>query len=105
MQYVLFSQIRNIITSLILPDIAHAIPNPSDVDVPLPSSSIIISDLEVAVLSMQEASSISLMKVLIPLSYISLAPTRVIIASITGISADLQGTKQPICARRTQIAV
>lgn len=54
---------------------------------------------------MQDASSISLIKVLIPLNYISLAPTRVIIASIIGISALVHGTKHPTCASSTQIAV
>ena len=49
--------------------IAHASPNPSLVDVPLPSSSMTMKDLEVAVLSMHEASNISAMKVEIPLSW------------------------------------
>lgn len=46
--------------------IAHAIPKPSFVEVPRPSSSMIINEFLVAVFSMHEASSISAMKVLIP---------------------------------------
>lgn len=75
---------------------AHAMPKPSLVEVPLPSSSMMIRDLYVEVEIMQEASSISLMNVDMPLNCISLAPTRVMIASIIGISALAQGTKQPI---------
>lgn len=71
----------------VIPEIAHAIPNPSHVDVPRPNSSIIIKELDVAILSMQEASSISDINVLIPLNCISLAPTLVMMASIMGISA------------------
>lgn len=85
--------------------IAQAIPNPSDVDVPLPNSSIIIKESGLAVFNIQLASSISLMKVLIPFVYTSLAPTLVIIASIIGTTAVVQGTKQPICANNTQIAI
>lgn len=80
----------------ILPDIAHAMPKPSLVEVPLPNSSIIINDFSVATFNIHDASNISLMNVLIPLSYISLAPTLVMIASIIGISALVHGTKHPI---------
>ena len=48
--------------------IAQARPKPSFVDVPLPSSSMMIKLLDDAVLSMQEASNISDMKVEIPRS-------------------------------------
>ena len=46
-------------------------------------------------LSMHEASSISAMKVEIPRSWWSLAPTRAMMLSMIGISALTQGTKQP----------
>merc|ERR1711975_22244 len=55
---------------------AQAMPKPSDVDVPRPSSSTITSDRSVAVLRMLAASSISAMKVEIPRSCVSDAPTR-----------------------------
>ena len=54
---------------------------------------------------MQLASSISAMKVDIPFSCASEAPTLVIIASIMGRVAYSQGTKQPICANKTVIAI
>ena len=54
---------------------------------------------------MQEASSISLINVEIPFVCMSEAPTLVMIESITGILADLQGTKHPIWAIRTDIAI
>mmetsp|Transcript_13194 Transcript_13194/g.9550 ORF Transcript_13194/g.9550 Transcript_13194/m.9550 type:complete len:97 (+) Transcript_13194:223-513(+) len=72
--------------------IAHAKPNPSFVDVPRPNSSIIIKLFLVAVLSMQEASSISAMKVEMPLSWWSEAPTLAMMQSTIGISAFEQGT-------------
>ena len=65
--------------------IAQAIPNPSQVLVPLPSSSMSTSEFLVAVYSIQELSSISLIKVEIPLTWRSEAPTLVMIASITGV--------------------
>ena len=74
---------------------AHAKPKPSEVEVPRPNSSIIIKEFLVPVFNMQEASSISDIKVEIPRSCISLAPTLVINASIIGISAESHGTKHP----------
>ena len=61
-------------------------------EVPLPNSSMISKDFLVADLSMQEVSSISAINVDIPLSWLSLAPTLVIRASMIGILADSQGT-------------
>ena len=84
--------------------IAHARPNPSAVEVPLPSSSMMINEFLVAVLSMQEASSISAINVEIPLNYWSDAPTLAIILSIIGSSALLAGTKHPICIKRRAVA-
>lgn len=54
---------------------------------------------------MQDASSISDIKVEIPLSCMSLAPTLVIMASIIGIYAFWHGTNEPIWANRTVIAI
>mmetsp|Transcript_70349 Transcript_70349/g.198525 ORF Transcript_70349/g.198525 Transcript_70349/m.198525 type:complete len:201 (+) Transcript_70349:666-1268(+) len=71
-------------------------PKPSDVDVPRPSSSTMTSDFSVAVLRMQAASSISAMKVEIPRSCMSEAPTRHMTASKIGRTALWQGTKLPI---------
>jgi hypothetical protein len=56
-------------------------PNPYDVLVPLPSSSINTNDLLVAERSIVTLSIISLMKVEMPLICISDAPTLVIIES------------------------
>jgi hypothetical protein len=58
----------------------------------------------VAVWSMQEASSISAMKVEIPLNYWSEAPTLAIMLSMIGSSALLAGTKQPMCIKRRAVA-
>lgn len=55
---------------------AQAIPHPSYVDVPLPSSSITTSDFSVAVRIIAEVSIISTMKVLSPLLMLSSAPIR-----------------------------
>ena len=81
--------------------IAQASPKPSEVEVPLPNSSIIIKDFSVAEFSILEVSYISLINVDIPFVYISEAPTLVIIASIIGKEAISQGTKQPMCPRIT----
>mmetsp|Transcript_3946 Transcript_3946/g.10646 ORF Transcript_3946/g.10646 Transcript_3946/m.10646 type:complete len:299 (+) Transcript_3946:454-1350(+) len=70
-------------------------PNPSEVDVPRPSSSTMTRERSVAVFRMHEASSISAMKVEIPRSCMSEAPTRHMIESKTGSVALLHGTKQP----------
>lgn len=85
--------------------IPQAIPNPSVVDVPLPNSSTINNEFDVAIFNIHDASNISLINVDIPLNYASDAPTLVIIASIIGISADSHGTKHPICAINTHIAI
>lgn len=84
--------------------IAQAIPNPSEVDVPLPNSSIMINESALAVFNMQLASNISLMNVLTPLVWMSLAPTLVMIASTIGILAYEHGTYDPICANNTHMA-
>ncbi len=53
---------------------------------------------------MEEVSSISAMKVDIPRSWLSPAPTRTRMASTMEIVAELAGTKQPICAINTIMA-
>ena len=63
---------------------AQAIPKPSWVLVPLPSSSIKTRDWEEADSSMDYVSIISFMNVDIPFIYLSLAPTLVIMAFIIG---------------------
>mmetsp|Transcript_74668 Transcript_74668/g.218775 ORF Transcript_74668/g.218775 Transcript_74668/m.218775 type:complete len:234 (+) Transcript_74668:426-1127(+) len=84
--------------------IAHAMPNPSEVDVPRPSSSTMTRERSVAVFRMHEASNISAMKVEIPRSCMSEAPTRHMIASNTGSVALLQGTNMPTWFSRAMSA-
>ncbi|MNV73051.1 hypothetical protein D3C71_1661810 [compost metagenome] len=78
---------------------AWAIAMPSPVDVPRPSSSIIIRLRGVACSVISWMSAISTINVLWPPIRSSAAPIRVNTRSITGISALSAGTKQPICAR------
>mmetsp|Transcript_13681 Transcript_13681/g.19746 ORF Transcript_13681/g.19746 Transcript_13681/m.19746 type:complete len:246 (-) Transcript_13681:1939-2676(-) len=79
-------------------EIAYARPKPSYVDVPRPSSSMITSDLEVALLRIAAVSSISAINVETPRSWLSPAPTRARILSVIGMSALWAGTKHPIWA-------
>lgn len=55
-------------------------------------------------LRIADDSNISAMKVETPFSWLSPAPTRHIILSTTVTEAELQGTKHPICAIRTDMA-
>jgi hypothetical protein len=71
---------------------AQAIPNPYDVLVPLPNSSINTNDLLVAERSIVTLYIISLMNVEIPLICISDAPTLVIIESTMDVSNYFAGT-------------
>jgi hypothetical protein len=80
-------------------EIAHASPKPSYVLVPLPNSSIIISESRVADRRIVAVSSISAMKVLKPFSWESPAPTLARIQSKILNVASVQGTKQPTCAK------
>ena len=78
---------------------------PSNVEVPRPISSRIRRLLDVAFRRIPATSVISTMKVLWPLARSSDAPTRVKIRSTIPMTADLAGTKDPICAMRTIRAV
>jgi len=82
-------------------EMAHARPKPSYVDVPRPSSSMMISDEGVAALRIAAVSSISAMKVEMPRSWQSPAPTRAKMASRMAILALAHGTKEPTCAMST----
>uniref|UniRef100_A0A0A9FCA3 MUS1 n=1 Tax=Arundo donax TaxID=35708 RepID=A0A0A9FCA3_ARUDO len=88
-------------TSTRCSQIAHARPNPSYVEVPRPSSSIIIRDLSEAPFKMDAVSSISCIKVDTPRSWQSPAPTRAKIQSLTLTLARSHGTKEPTCAIKT----
>ena len=79
---------------------AQAIDNPSNVLVPRPISSRIISDFDVAFFKMWLTSVISSINVLCPDEISSDAPTLVKILSTIPILADFAGTKLPICAIR-----
>lgn len=79
-------------------EIAQASPNPSYVDVPLPSSSMIINESFVADRRIIAVSSISAMNVDTPLSWLSPAPTRQRIESKMGSVASVHGTKHPAWA-------
>jgi hypothetical protein len=74
---------------------------PSIVDVPLPSSSIIINAESVMFDSTYDISFISVKNVLILCSMSSLVPKRDKILSRIGIVACLAGTKHPIWAMIT----
>ena len=84
---------------------AFAMEIPSNVDVPLPISSRMTRLFLVAFLSISATSFISTMNVDCPEVRSSDAPTRVNILSTTPIFAYSAGTKQPICAISTIIAV
>ena len=78
-------------------DTAQASPNPSCVEVPLPSSSMITRLLSLAALTIHPASIISCIKVEIPLTCASDAPTRHIMElNIGSLLLASQGTKHPI---------
>lgn len=74
---------------------ALAIEYPSNVDVPLPNSSITTRDLRVAYLSIVAVSSISTKKVDLPSRIRSEAPILVNTLSKSVILQDSAGTKQP----------
>jgi len=83
---------------------ALAMLTPSNVEVPLPTSSRITRLSGVAFLSISETSLISTMNVLCPAVRSSEAPTLVKILSTTDIFAELAGTNEPICAIKVIIA-
>ena len=78
---------------------------PSNVLVPRPISSKTSSELLVAFRRMFATSFISTINVLCPLARSSDAPTLVKIRSTIPIFAEDAGTKLPICAISTMIAV
>ena len=83
---------------------ARAIASPSNVLVPRPISSRMISDLLVAWFSIDAVSTISTMNVDCPRARSSCSPTRLKIRSTRPIDADSAGTKLPICAMSTSTA-
>ena len=80
---------------------AQAIERPSKVLVPLPISSRIRRLLDVALRRIFATSVISTMNVLCPEARSSEAPTLVKIRSDSPILAFAAGTKEPICAMRS----
>ena len=83
---------------------ALAILTPSNVEVPLPTSSSITRLFGVAFFRISETSLISTINVLCPAVKSSDAPTLVKILSTTDIFAKFAGTNEPICAIRVIIA-